>query len=71
MKNSKIIYSINIEDVQNVAEETLHRKLNNEELALIEDNIGRHIDWYDAISSCIHELKYYKQKAKEKAALQV
>jgi hypothetical protein len=46
---SKIIYSINIEDVQNVAEEELGRKLNDKELKIIEDKLGDYIDWYSAI----------------------
>ncbi|MBI5213033.1 MAG: hypothetical protein HY957_06630 [Nitrospirae bacterium] len=49
MDTSKIIYSINIEDVQNVAEEELGRKLNNKELKIIEDKIGDCIDWYESI----------------------
>jgi hypothetical protein len=32
---SKIIYSINIEDVQNVAEEELGRKLSKKELKIV------------------------------------
>ena len=46
---SKIIYSINIEDVQNVAEEELGRKLTKKELKIIEDKLGDYIDWYSAI----------------------
>jgi hypothetical protein len=53
MKSSKIIYSINIEDVQNVAEEELGRKLSKKELALIENKIGDYIDWYGAIDFAI------------------
>ncbi len=36
----KIIYSINIEDVQNVAEQELERKLTAKELKLVEDKVG-------------------------------
>jgi len=50
---SKIIYSINIEDVQNVAEEELERKLTKKELEIIEDKLGDHIDWYSAIDTAI------------------
>ena len=49
MNTSKILYSINIEDVQNVAEEELGRKLTNKELEIIEEKIGDYIDWYGAI----------------------
>ena len=50
---SKIIYSINIEDVQNVAEEELERKLTKRELEIIEDKLGDYIDWYGAIGIAI------------------
>jgi glutamyl-tRNA reductase len=50
---SKIIYSINIEDIQNVAEEELKRKLTKKELEIIEDKLGDYIDWYSAIDIAI------------------
>jgi predicted transcriptional regulator len=50
---SKIIYSINIEDVQNVAVEELERKLSKRELEIIEDKLGDYIDWYTAIDIAI------------------
>lgn len=46
MNNSKIIYSINIEDIQNVAEEEIGRSLSKKELKIIEDKIGDYIGWY-------------------------
>jgi hypothetical protein len=52
MDTSKIIYSINIEDVQNVAEE-LGRNLTKKELKIIEDKIGDYIDWHSAIDMAI------------------
>jgi len=59
---SKIIYSINTEDVQNVAEEELGRKLTKKELKIIEDKIGDYIDWYDAIDAAIqNEILDHKQ----------
>ena len=54
MKNQeKIIYSIDAEDVQQVADEILDRKLNEEELEIIENEIGGYIDWYQAIQDVI------------------
>jgi hypothetical protein len=62
IKTSKIIYSINIEDVQNVAEEEFGRKLTKKELKIIEDKIGDYIDWYDAIDAAIqNEILDHKQ----------
>lgn len=49
MDTSKIIYLINLEDVQNVAEEKLGKKLTDNELKIIEDKIGDYTDWYGAI----------------------
>jgi hypothetical protein len=50
MRKNKIIYSINIEDVQNVAEQELGRELTVEELRMVEDKISEQFDWYGAIS---------------------
>ncbi|MDH5769117.1 MAG: hypothetical protein OEZ31_09190, partial [Nitrospirota bacterium] len=46
-------YSINIEDVQNVAEEELGRELTEKELKIVEDKVGDYIDWYSAIDFTI------------------
>jgi len=54
MNKNKIIYSINIEDVQNVAEQELERKLTAKELRLVEDKIGDCINWYEAIHNAIY-----------------
>ena len=54
---SKIIYSINIEDVQNVAEEKIGRKLSKKELKIVEDKIGDYIDWYGAIELSMQHLR--------------
>ncbi len=51
--NSKIIYSLNTEDVQNVAEQELGRKLREKELKIVEDKIGDYIDWFEAINMTI------------------
>ena len=53
----KIIYSINIEDVQTVAEQELERKLTAKELRLVEDKVGDDINWYEAILNAIDVLK--------------
>lgn len=52
----KIIYSINIEDIQNVAEQELERKLTAKELRLVEDRVGDYIKWYEAILNAIYAL---------------
>lgn len=55
MKPSKIIYSLNIEDAQNVAEEELERELTKKELKIVEDKVGDYIDWHEAISLAIKD----------------
>ena len=57
INQEKIIYSINIEDVQNVAEQELERKLTAKELRLVEDKVGDYINWYEAILNAINEVK--------------
>lgn len=54
---AKIIYSINIEDIQNVAEEELGRKLSKKELKIVEDKVGDYIDWYGAIELSMQHLR--------------
>lgn len=53
----KIIYSINIEDIQTVAEQELDRKLTEEELRLVENKLGDYVGWYEAILHAINEVK--------------
>lgn len=53
----KILYSISREDVQNVAEEELNRKLTEEELKLVQDKLGDYVGWYEAILNAMKELK--------------
>jgi hypothetical protein len=53
MRNNKIIYKIVIEDIQNVALETLDRTLTDEEINKIIDPIAEKISWYDAIQDVI------------------
>lgn len=43
-----------IEDVQNVAEQELERKLTAKELRLVEGKIGNHINWYEAILNTMY-----------------
>ena len=54
---AKILYSISREDVQNVAEEELNRKLTEEELKLVQGKLGDYVGWYEAILNAMKELK--------------
>jgi len=55
MNTSKVIYSINIDDVQTVARKEVGRKLNARELQIVENKIGDYIDWYEAIFETIKQ----------------
>ena len=52
----KIIYSINIKDLQNVAEQELERELTNEEIEIVEKRLGDFIDWYGAIALTLNQV---------------
>jgi len=56
MDREKIIYSINIEDVQNVADQELARELTEDELKIIESKLGDYIDWYGSIGTAIDDI---------------
>ena len=47
--NDRIIYSLNVEDVQTVAEQELGREVSTEEIETVEREIGDYIKWYDMI----------------------
>lgn len=53
MRKNKIIYSINIEDVQNVALQEYGCKLTDGELNIVADRLGDYLDWSEAIASVI------------------
>lgn len=54
MRNpADIIYSLNIEDLQNVAIEELERTLSDAEIRLIENKLGDFIDWRSAIEAAM------------------
>jgi len=51
--NERIVYSINVSDIQEVANQVLERALTKEEISLIEDSIADNIDWFQAIEDAI------------------
>jgi len=53
---NRIVYSLDVEDIQNVAEQELARELTDKEIELIEKRLGDYVDWYGAIASAINEL---------------
>jgi hypothetical protein len=55
MKLKSVIYSLTVEDVQEVANQELGRDLTDNEIKKIKDIIAEKITWYDAILDTINE----------------
>ncbi len=55
MRNNKIVYSLNEQDIQTVSNQELGRNLSSEEIEKIKDAIAEKINWYDAITETINE----------------
>jgi hypothetical protein len=53
---NRIVYSIDVEDLQNVANQELDRELTDKEIEFVENRLDDFIDWYGAIASAINEL---------------
>lgn len=52
----EIIYSINLDDIQNVAMDFLDRELDNNELIKVADVVGDYIDWSSSIEMAIQQI---------------
>jgi len=52
---SKIVYSLNEDDIQTVALQELERNLSSQEIENIKDLIAEKINWYDVIAEAINE----------------
>ena len=53
--NQKIVYSINVDDIQTVAQLDIDRELTRDDIVSIEDSITENIGWYDAIAAAIND----------------
>ena len=49
----RVVYYMNVEDVQTVADECLNRPLSDAEIEMIEDAIAERVDWFGAIEGAI------------------
>ena len=56
MDVDKIVYSINVKDVQNVATEQYGRKLTEKEVNFVEERLGDYVDWYESVCSALTDL---------------
>lgn len=50
-----VVYSLNVDDIQSVAEEEISRQLTDDELNRVIDNLPGYINWQDAILLAIQE----------------
>lgn len=57
MKKDKIVYTLRVSDVQEIAEQDLERELTKEELAKVIEKLYNHINWAEAISYAIQDLE--------------
>lgn len=57
MRRNKKVYWIDVNDIQEIAQQDLNRELNDEELKKVIDKMGDYINWTDGISYAIDELE--------------
>ena len=55
MKDSDIFYSLTITDIHQVAEESLDRRLTEDEIETVIPRIEERITWFDVIDDVIRE----------------
>ncbi len=65
--NDRIIYSINVEDIQTVAVEEIQRQLTADEIKKVEQKVGDYIDWYGAIEMAINNSDIKRIRRSKKA----
>jgi len=53
--NYKIVYSINVSDIQEVAQQVLERALTKKEVVMVEKSIGDYLDWFQAVENSIRK----------------
>jgi len=53
MKRTDIIYSINVQDVQEVTQREYDRELDDGEVKSVAAKLGEYIDWYEAVNTAV------------------
>ena len=53
MNDKEVVYSLNVQDLQRVAQSHLGRKLTLSEIEILEDKLGELIDWQGVIAGAI------------------
>jgi len=57
MNGNKIVYSINLDDIKNVAQEEFGRDPSDREIKFVENRLCNYIDWYNEISLALIDFK--------------
>ncbi len=63
----RIVYSLNVFDIQRVAVEEFGRALTEDELKTTENSLGDYIHWYDAIEMAIRDTLESEHRRKSSA----
>ena len=50
-RGEEIVYSINVDDLQEVSNEVLERRLTNKEITSVATSVGNYIDWVQVIET--------------------
>ncbi len=53
MKRTDILYSINVQDVQEVTQREYDRELDDGEVKSVAAKLGEYIDWYEAVNTAV------------------
>lgn len=57
LNNDYILYSINVEDAQDVANETIDRDLTDSEIKKVEEKLGDYLpNWFDLLEMAINDV---------------
>ena len=59
LNRNTIIYSLNVDDIQNVAFDEIGRELSQSEIEQITDSLAANIDWYSCIANTIRVQKLH------------
>jgi len=62
MDNEEIIFSLNIEDLQCVAQEEIGRDLSADEIEAVKGRVQDSIPWYDCIFYAIDDMQIERGK---------
>jgi len=55
IERERVVYSLNVEDIQSLAMQEIDRELTAEEIQKVEERLDHYIDWYQAIDSAISD----------------